>query len=135
MIEEEEAERQRKASVKTIPLKELEVGGIYETTEKDIYVYLGNRKMTFKADNDVIDKKEGNCFVYVSYIPGKTPDEYVLERILDIDTYWCQHNIKVLKGNKKLTKMIGKVDLEFPLIKTGSGGYRWNTKKFELTID
>lgn len=135
MIEEEEAERQRKASMKTIPLKELEVGGIYETTEKDIYVYLGNRKMTFKVDNNVIDKKAGNCFVYVSYIPGKTADEYVLERILDIDTYWHKHNIKVLKGNKKLTKMIGKVDLEFPLSKKGTGGYRWDIKRYELTID
>lgn len=45
LLLEEENERKRKASLKTIPLSKLEVGGIYKTTQGDTYVYLGKRKV------------------------------------------------------------------------------------------
>lgn len=48
LLKEEENERARKASLKTIPLKELEVGGIYRSTQGNTYIYLGKRKVIFE---------------------------------------------------------------------------------------
>lgn len=134
LMEEEEKERQRIASMKTIPLKELEVGGIYETTQGDTYVFLGNRKVTFESTWGAMKKEqEGNCFANIFYIEGKTTNEEVLEKVLSIYSYRQRHNIDVLKGNKKITKMIGKICLDFPLTKSEQGYFR--DSKYKLTVE
>ena len=48
LLAEEENERKRKASLKTIPLSKLEVGGVYKATNEYTYVYLGKRKVIFE---------------------------------------------------------------------------------------
>lgn len=66
----EENERKRKSSLKTIPLNKLEVGGIYKSTNNELYIYLGKRKVTFETPYKYEEPKieEGNCFEYI-YIP------------------------------------------------------------------
>lgn len=134
MLIEEENERKRKANLKTIPLNKLEVGGIYKTTQGCTYVYLGKRKVIFE---DLLRRtkreEEGNCFASIYYTEDKTMDA-ILDEILDIRTYHVGHNIDILKGNKKLTEMIKKVDLEFPLVKAKESNL-WGNEKYKLTIE
>lgn len=134
LLDEEEKERARKASLKTIPLKDLEVGGIYKSTQGDTYIYLGKRKVIFEdLWRKTKKEEEGNCFVYI-YSTDKTDSE-VLERVLDINTYRGTHCVDILKGNKKLTEMVKKVDLEFPMEKIKECGWRYSNEKYKLTIE
>lgn len=134
MLIEEENERARKASLKTIPLKELEVGGIYKTTQDALYVYLGKRKVVLEdLWRRTKKEEEGNCFAYIYSVKDKTDSE-ILNDMLDIRTYRVGHNVDVLKGNKKLTEMVRKINLEFPLVKTSEGS-RWSNEKYKLTIE
>ena len=135
LLNEEENERKRKASLKTIPLSKLEIGGVYKTTQGYTYVYLGKRKVTFEDDYRDTKTEEGNCFVHV-YVDDTTTDDEIVGRILNIYTYSRSHNIDVLKGNKKFTEMVRKIDLEFPLTKTEkvNSWYGYN-KEFKLTVE
>ena len=132
----EKEERERKASLKTIPLSKLEVGGIYKTTSDMLYMYLGKRKVVFEDLCSKIEEiKEGNCFVYIYSIEGRT-DKDILDRLLDIRSYnGGSHNVDILKGNKKFTEIVRKVDLEFPLEKIYESPYRWHNEKFKLTVE
>ena len=134
LLDEEENERKRKASLKTIPLSKLEVGGIYKSTQGDTYAYLGKRKVAFETPSGRKEEKEGNCFVFC-YITNRT-DEEILEYLLRINTYRGTHNVDVIKGNKKLTEMVRKIDLKFPL-KATEEGYtsRWYNEYYTLTIE
>ena len=83
------------------------------------------------------DIKEGHCFTYAYSFENKSYDE-IVDRILYISTYrGGEHNIDVLKGNKKLTEMIGKVDLKFPLVKEHKNNNTWYRcrEHFKLTIE
>ena len=137
LLKEEEEERKRKASIKTIPLSKLEVGGVYKTAYGETYVYLGKRKVIFEdLWRKTKREEEGNCFAYVFYIDeDKTTDEDILKDLLNIHTYSASHNISILKGNKKLTEMVRKLDLEFPLVKIKKSDYRWNNENFKLTVE
>lgn len=135
LLKEEEEERKRKASLKTIPLNKLEVGGIYKTTQGEMYIYLGKRKVIFEdLWRRTKREEEGNCFVYIYSIKDKTDDK-ILDNVLHINTYNSSHNVSVLKGNKKLTEMVKKIDLEFPLVKIAENNYRWSNEKCKLTIE
>lgn len=135
LLLEEENERKKKASLKTIPLSKLEVGGIYKSTQGIMYMYLGKRKLIFEdLWRKTKKEEEGNCFVYIYSIKDKTDDE-ILENLLNIETYHVGHNIDVLKGNKKLTEMVRKVDLKFPLVKTEKSYARWSNEEYKLTIE
>lgn len=136
-LQQEEEERKKKASVKTIPLNRLEIGGIYKDVNGRIYVYLGKRKVTledFYRDNK--EEKEGQCFVYIYSIDNKT-DDGIRDEILTIDTYRRTHSVDVLKGNKRLVELIRKVDLEFPLVKIAKNAEGWYgmPDDFKLTIE
>lgn len=136
LLIEEENERKRKANLKTVPLSKLEVGGIYKTTQGEMYVYLGKRKVIFEDLCRKTKKEEsGNCFAYIYYIEDRTTDNEILDKVLNIYTYGGRHNIDVLKGNKKLTEMVKKIDLEFPLVKIEESGHRWSNEKYKLTIE
>lgn len=66
LLQKEAEERERKANLKTIPLSKLEVGGIYKSTQGEMYLYLGKKKVIFEDfDYDNTDIKEGYCFAYV----------------------------------------------------------------------
>lgn len=134
LLKEEEEERKRKASIKTIPLSKLEVGGLYESNQGNHYIYLGKRKVIFNNGNVIVDETEGNCFAYVYYKKNETTDDEILDNMLTIYRYSYSHNIYVLKGNKKLIKMIKKFNLQFPLIKSISNPY-FKDKKYTLTIE
>lgn len=136
LLAKEEEERERKASLKTIPLSKLEVGGIYKTTSDMLYMYIGKRKVIFEdLCRKTEEVEEGNCFVYVYSVEDRT-DKDILDRLLDIRTYnGGTHNIDILKGNKKFTEMVRKVDLEFPLVKIYESPYRWHEGKFKLTVE
>ena len=41
----------------------------------------------------------------------------------------------ILKGNKKFTEIVRKVDLEFPLEKIYETPSRWYNEKFKLTVE
>lgn len=136
-LQKEAEERERKANLKTIPLSKLEVGGIYKSTQGEMYLYLGKKKVIFEDfdyGNTVI--KEGHCFAYV-YNSDYESDEKILERALEINTYRRSHSISVLKGNKKLTNIVRKVDLKFPLIKEEKqeGNWRNHGNNMKLTIE
>lgn len=134
---EEANEKERKAKLKTIPLIKLEVGGIYKTTYGQTYMYLGKRQVTFKdIKRNQEDKKEGYCFAYIYSFENET-DEEIMDRVLSINTYRHKHNIDVLKGNKKLTELVRKVDLKFPLIKEekNDGGWYSCDENFKLIIE
>lgn len=135
LLIEEENERARKASLKTIPLKDLEVGGIYKSTNGSMHIYLGKRKVIFE-DLWMGTKKEeeGNCFVGI-YNAENTTDAAILDQVLEMDTYYGGHYINILKGNKKLTEMVKKVDLKFPLVKTAASGRQRSPERYKLTIE
>lgn len=136
LMEEEKNERARKASMKTIPLKDLEVGGIYKTTQGITFVYLGKRKVVFEdLWRKTKKEEEGYCFAGIYYVEGKTTDNEILDGVLYVDTYRGRHHIDVLKGNKKLTEMVKKIDLEFPLVKTQESNWRYSNEKYRLTIE
>ena len=59
----------------------------------------------------------------------------ILDNLLNIHTYDGSHNVDILKGNKKLTEKVRKVDLEFPLVKTKENNDRWSNEKYKLTIE
>lgn len=137
LLAKEASERERKANLKTIPLSQLEVGGIYKTTQDLTYLYLGKRKVTFEdVKRRRRDIKEGHCFAYV-YKPEKMTDEEVVDRALFISTYRGVHHIDVLKGNKKLTELIRKIDLKFPLIKEEKVEDCWHYcgEYYRLTVE
>ena len=136
LLEEEENERARKASLKTIPIKELEVGGIYKTAQGATFVYLGKRKVIFEdLWRRTKKEEEGHCFAGIYYVEGKTTDNEILDGVLYVDTYRARHHIDILKGNKKLTEMVRKIDLEFPLVKTQESHWRYSNEKYRLTIE
>lgn len=135
LLEEEEAERQRKASLKKIPLKELEVGGIYKDAQGSTYVYLGKRKVVFEdLWRKTKSEDEGHCFSYVWNAENRT-DKEILDCVLEINTYRGRHDIDVLKGSKKLIEMVKKIDLKFPLTNTQECGWRYSNEKYRLTIE
>ena len=130
----EENERARKVSMKTISLKDLEVGGIYKSTQGSTYIYLGKRKVIFEdLWRGTKKEEEGNCFASIYDVEHET-DDAILDQVLEIDTYYRSHYIDILKGNKKLTEMVKKVDLVFPLVKTKESSVRWSNEKCRLTI-
>lgn len=64
-LQKEAEERERKANLKTIPLSKLEVGGIYKSTQGEMYLYLGKKKVIFEDfDYGNTDIKEGHCFAF-----------------------------------------------------------------------
>lgn len=136
LLKDEEEERKRKASLKTVPLSKLEVGGVYKTTQELTYVYLGKRKVIFEdLWRKTKREEEGNCFAYV-YYNDKMTDNEILNEVLNIYTYDGSHNIDILKGNKKLTEMIKKVDLEFPMTKTKKSESRYfGNEEYRLTVE
>lgn len=113
-LSEIEAKRKEKASISTIPLSKLQVGGVYKCNNGQTYIYLGKRKVIlddcYRSHDDIA---EGHCFVYVN---EKWSDDEIKENILNVNTYRRTHNIDVLKGNKKLTELIRCVDLTFPMV-------------------
>lgn len=141
LLKEEEEERKRKASLKTIPLSKLEVGGIYKTTQGHYCMYLGKRKVIFEdLWRKTKEENEGHCFVYMCFSwrdkINEIPEEEILNDILNIHTYSRNHNIDILKGNKKLTEMVRKVDLHFPMTKTeGSESRCYSNEKYRLTVE
>ena len=40
-----------------------------------------------------------------------------------------------MKGNKKLTEMVKKIDLEFPMVKVQESNWRYSYEKYKLTIE
>ena len=128
MLEEEVNERARKASLETIPLKELEVGGVYKDAHECRYVYLGKRKVIFEdIGRCTKSEEEGHCFAYVYNM-----DVYGVLQIYGNSIN--KHNVKVLKGGKKLTEMVENIDLEFPMVKTHKSNYPW-PEDYKLTIE
>ncbi len=139
LLIEEANERERKANLKTITLSKLEVGGIYKTIQDQTYMYLGKRKVTLEDfERNLKDTSEGHCFVYIYSFEDKT-DEEIIDGMLCINTYRGKHNIDILKGNKKLTELVRKVNLKFPLIKEKKNDSSWyrcrEDFKFKLTVE
>ena len=136
LLQQEEEKRKKKAAIKTIPLSKLEVGGIYKDTSGELYMYLGKRKVTLEVNRNSRNTKEGNCFAYLCFIDDKT-DECIKDEILSIYSNRREHNVEVLKGNKKLVELIRTISLDFPLIKKekNSDGWYGSPNDFKLTIE
>ena len=73
--------------------------------------------------------------IFYSY-ENKT-DEEIIDRSVSINTYRGEHNVNILKGNKKLTEMVRKIDLTFPLVveEKNDGGYYRSRVDYKLTIE
>ena len=100
-------------------------------------MYLGKRTVTLEDfERSLQDKQEGNCFAFIYSFEDKT-DEEIIDRVLSINTYRSKHNIDVLKGNKKLTEMVRKIDLTFPLIKEEKSDSNWYRcrENMKLTVE
>ena len=137
LLDEEENERKRKASLKTIPLGKLEVGGVYKDVQGFDYVYLGKRKVVFEdLYRNTKSEQEGHCFVYVNDSIDKLSEKNG-EDLLNIYTYTSKkHNVDILKGNKKLVEQIGKIALDFPLIKEkGNESRYYSYEKYRLIVE
>ena len=114
-LQEFEKRREVKDLQKTIPLSKLEIGGIYKDLNGSNYIYLGKRKVTLTKllySHSEPKVNEGHCFVWCG---SKDNIEEIKKQILNINSYRGTHSISVLKGNKKLTSFVRKVDLEFPM--------------------
>ncbi len=75
-------------------------------------------------------------FTLVFPFEDKT-DEEIIDGILSINTYRGKHNIDILKGNKKLTELVRKVNLKFPLIKEKKNDNDWYRcrEDFKLMVE
>lgn len=137
LLDEEEKERKRKASLKTIPLGKLEVGGVYKDAQGLSYVYLGKRKVVFEdLYRNTKSEQEGHCFVWTNTSIDKLSEKN-REDLLNVYTYSSKkHNVDILKGNKKLVEQIGKIALDFPLIKEkGNESNRYYSyEKYRVTV-
>ena len=118
LLDQEEQEKERKLSLKTIPLSKLEVGGIYKSINDDYFLYLGKRKVILEEKRwdkfEVKGEEEGHCFAPVwEEFTKEMEDEEILNEAIDPYLYY---RISVRKGNKKLTELVRKIKIEFPLI-------------------
>lgn len=100
----EQEEKERKKNIKTIPLKDLVIGGIYKGIYGEYYLYLGNRIVSNEYSDGLLEEK-GNCFISIS------KDNTELRREFNAS------DIEVLKGCKKLVEHIKTVELKkFPIV-------------------
>lgn len=103
-LREQEEEKERKKKIKTIPLKDLVIGGIYKGIYGEYYLYLGNRIVSNEYSDGLLEEK-GNCFISIS------KDNTELKRKFNAS------DIEVLKGCKKLVEYVKTVKLkEFPIV-------------------
>lgn len=116
-LQEQEEEKEKKKRIKTIPLKDLVVGGIYKCVNNCYYIYLGKRKVIVEYDNYNRENtiKEGHCFNVVWDVEAK--EESIKIHITD-SNYNMDSTIEVLKGNKKLTELVRTIELNFPMSET-----------------
>ena len=100
----EQEEKERKKNIKTIPLKDLVIGGIYKGIYGEYYLYLGNRIVSNEY-SDVLLQEKGNCFISISKYNTQLRPEFNAS------------DIEVLKGCKKLVEHIKTVELKkFPIV-------------------
>lgn len=115
LLNKEEEEKKERNSQKTIPLSQLEVGGIYEDTNGKYWLYLGEKDVfkycIYASKKDCYDIQRGNCFVgmYIAKSENVKPIE-----ICWFDNGW--QGISVIKGNKKLIKLEKKLNIVFPIV-------------------
>lgn len=103
-LREQEEEKEKKRQIKTIPLKDLVVGGIYKGIYGEYYLYLGNRIVSNEYRDALIEEK-GNCFIRIS------------NANMELKRMFNSEDIKVLKGCKKLVEHIKTVELKkFPIV-------------------
>ena len=86
------------------------------------------------------EEKEGHCFAYKYFIDTdsckEALEEEIVNDLLTIYTYDRSHNVNVLKGNKKLSEMIRKIDLTFPITKTQKSDSRYfGDEEYRLTVE
>lgn len=105
---------------KAIPLGKMQIGGVYEDFSGYLWMYLGKRKTTlYKIENgteSILKKDQGHCFMFLT---GNESDEEILKDISKIITNvfsYPRYNFEVLKGNKKLVKLIRNMNLNFPIM-------------------
>lgn len=121
-------ENKKKEKTKGIPLSQLTVGGIYEDINRQLYVYLGKRKVTVTCGSRK-RVEEGNCFSKIYRDIGTSKSE-VMNQITWIQ-YYGKINIDILKTSKKLISLKETVDLTFPIKTTYS---IWN-EDYTLTVE
>lgn len=103
-LREQKEEKEKKRQIKTIPLKDLVVGGIYKGIHGEYYLYLGNRIVSNEYRDALIEEK-GNCFIRIS------------NANMELKRMFNSADIKVLKGCKKLVEHIKTVELKkFPIV-------------------
>lgn len=118
-LQEQKEEKERKKKIKTIPLKDLVIGGIYKGIYGEYYLYLGNRIVSNEYSDGLLGEK-GNCFISIS------KDNTELKRKFNAS------DIEVLKGCKKLVEYVKTVKLkEFPIVIESCSPYGYKRK---LTI-
>lgn len=110
-LKEAEKAKEEKKKIKCISLRNMETGGIYEDINGDYWLYFGKCNVTI--DKNYISArawaehshKSGHCFVEVfdKFIQSKKSE--------DLNEFFVRE-ISVLKGNKKLVKLVDKVNLE-----------------------
>ena len=111
-LRKQKEEKERKKKIKTIPLKDLVVGGIYKCVDNCYYIYLGKRKVTVEYSDRKNIIKEGNCFDDVYDIKAK---EELIKNHITGSNYYMESYVEVLKGNKRLTELVRTINLDFPM--------------------
>lgn len=124
-MRKKELEKAEKAKQKTIPLKELEIGGVYEGLNGGTYIYLGsNRLIIDRLEETVggrfrflesVEDASGNIFSYV-FLSENDTEEDIINKVFN-RRYDRPSSFGVLKGNKKLVKLVRKVDISLPFTK------------------
>ena len=137
LLDKEAAKRKAKQEMKTISLKELEIGGVYRSTQDVYFVYLGKKKVTSTISSySWSEEKEGQCFLRITsrYSPDEIKEiseEKLLEDLENMNSYRRKHNIDIIKGNKKLVEKVRQLKLTFPIEATDG----WSSRPLMIKIE
>ena len=117
---------------KAIPLSKMQIGGVYEDFSGYLHFYLGKRNVTlYSIENgkeSIVKSNQGHCFMYLH---RDKSDEEILKAVSKITLDGFLHpryTFEVIKGNKRLIKLIRSVNLNFPI--TGEFKTNFNSNKY-----
>ncbi len=109
-IKQSERDKEEKARIKTIPLSKMEVGGLYEDINDSKFIFLGRceyKKCKKGYLHDPVEQKSGYGFLWY-HENGLTEDG---ANVLIKHSLQYGRSFSFLKGNKRIKKKIGQVNL------------------------
>lgn len=83
------------------------LGGVYSTTNGDLYVYLGNiHVMEYNEDGELIDEERGNCYYYIGRHWKYDQDKSAIDKITAKDIFASNQSLHYIANFNKGYKTV-----------------------------